>query len=377
MLEEGYEAHIFWNAPENHTAVDTGSFVALIRKLAADCHGRHLVVDRTFPADEMENIFHRLEKMENHGLRISIGCRLDGRGAFDWVRGKKKSNTVVQIQWHQGGRPLPDLGYFKAFSGAGVWNHLVLDDETHGKKALQAAVTQPNILHSWETTRPVGHEEIRNMAYTQVRPLPGRPLWQIASDPVQRFLLVDQLNKDRLLRMRVDEDGEHLYTVGTDLRYHFEPPHQLPAGYLDEICNMVAAGGTVATTHVRANLERAHLIGYVMEKGVIVANSSLKNPRSQYIDRVRQQSGLDLTDYLERGYTSVRPEYRGLGLGTGLLAGLTERAKDRKIFSVIAEDNEATKIIARRNRTRQVATYFSEKAGKPVGIWMPEWMIDP
>ena len=72
----------------------------------------------------------------------------------------------------------------------------------------------------------------------------------------------------------------------------------------------------------------------------------------------------------------MRPEYRGLGIGTRLLEGLSQRAGDRKIFSVIAEDNAATKIIALRNRTRKVATYFSEKAGKPVGIWMPDWMID-
>jgi len=43
---------------------------------------------------------------------------------------------------------------------------------------------------------------------------------------------------------------------------------------------------------------------------------------------------------------------------------------------VIAEDNAATQTIAIRNRTRKVATYYSRKAGKPVGIWMPEWMID-
>ena len=376
MLEEGYEAPVVWNAPGDRNDTDAGSFVDLIRELAAQYHGTHLICDKAFPPEKIEEIFHILAKMENTGLRLSLGCRLNGRIAADWIRGEK-SNTVVQILWHLKGQPLPDLGYFKAFSGAGVWNHLVLDDGTNGKDALRAAATQPNILHSWETTGPVGQEEIRSLAYVQVRPLPGRPLWQVAIDPIERFLLVEQLNKDRLLRMRVDENGEHLFTVGTDLAYHFELPDRLPAGYLDEISNMVGAGGTVATTHVRSNLERAYLIGYVMEKGVIVANSSLKNPRTQYIDRVRQQSGLDLTGYLERGYTSVRPEYRGMGLGTGLLAGLTERAGDRKIFSVIAQDNEATKIIARRNRTRQVATYVSEKAGKPVGIWMPEWMIDP
>jgi GNAT superfamily N-acetyltransferase len=196
------------------------------------------------------------------------------------------------------------------------------------------------------------------------------------NDPIHRFLLADRLTKNRLLRLRIDDDGEHLYAVGDALDYHFLPPDRLPEHCLDEICAMVAAGGTVAATHVRSNLSRAHLIGYVQERGIIVGNSSLKNPRPEYIDRVRRQAGLNLTGFVERGYTSVRPEYRGLGIGTTLLEGLTQRAGNRNIFSVIAEDNEATKVIARRNRTRQVATYFSEKAGKPLGIWMPEWIID-
>ena len=179
------------------------------------------------------------------------------------------------------------------------------------------------------------------------------------------------------MRSRIESDNGQIITLGEHMTDHFYcRPDQLPDGYLDEICAMVAAGGTVAATHVRSNLEKAYLIGYVLENGMIVANSSLKHPRPQYIESVRCQSGLDLSGFVERGYTSVRPEYRGLGIGTRLLEGLTARAGKRKIFSVIAEDNEATKIIARRNRTRQVASYYSEKAGKPVGIWMPEWMID-
>ena len=92
---------------------------------------------------------------------------------------------------------------------------------------------------------------------------------------------------------------------------------------------------------------------------------------------MREKIGLDINGYLERGYTSVRPEYRGLGVGTHLLEGLTSRAADYPIYSVIREDDRATQTIAIRNRTRKVATYFSRKAGKPVGIWMPEWMIGP
>jgi hypothetical protein len=96
---------------------------------------------------------------------------------------------------------------------------------------------------------------------------------------------VDRLTRDCLLRLRVDDGGDSLYKVGDNLAYHFLPPDQLPDGYLDEICAMVAAGGTVATTHVAPTWSGP--FSSVMcrnERGVIVGNSSLKNPRPEYID---------------------------------------------------------------------------------------------
>jgi len=91
---------------------------------------------------------------------------------------------------------------------------------------------------------------------------------------------------------------------------------------------------------------------------------------------VSNQSGINLRNYLERGYTSVRPEYRGMGIGTKLLEGLTKRIGDRKLFSIIAEDNIATKKMALRNRTKKVAQFYSDRVGKEIGVWVPEWMID-
>lgn len=171
-------------------------------------------------------------------------------------------------------------------------------------------------------------------------------------------------------------DGYSIYRKGQNIEFYFVKPDELPAGYLDEICRMVEAGGSVGTKWVRYNLERAFLIGYALVKGVIVGNSSLKRPRPEFLEAIKRQSGLDLSHYLERGYTSVRPEYQGLGIGTKLLEGLTSRAGNRKIFSIISEDNVATKKIAIRNRTRQVASYYSERMGKQMEIWMPEWMIE-
>jgi GNAT superfamily N-acetyltransferase len=162
-----------------------------------------------------------------------------------------------------------------------------------------------------------------------------------------------------------------------NLNYFFEPPDRLPPGYLDIIVALVEAGGSVKSEWVRYNLERAFLLAYVKDAEEIVACSSLKHPRPEYIETVKQQCGVDLSGFLERGYTSVKPAYRGMGIATKLLAGLTARIGDRKLYSVIGEDNIGGQKIARNNDTRRVAVYTSRLTGKTVGIWIPSWMIEP
>lgn len=160
------------------------------------------------------------------------------------------------------------------------------------------------------------------------------------------------------------------------LDYFFKPPSKLPDGYLEIIIRLVEAGGSVGSTFLRYNLERAFLIAYVLDQDEIIGCSSLKHPRPDYITMVKEQCGLDLTGFLERGYTSVKPAYRGMGIASRLLKGLTDRIGDKKLYSVIGEDNIGGHKIALNNRTRRVAVYTSPKSGKKLGIWMPEWMID-
>jgi GNAT superfamily N-acetyltransferase len=353
-------------------ARQTGELIGLMERAAADHRTVHCFWWRGLPPATLQGIMDALADRPTR-LRLSLACNIGDTPdlALPVPVGK---GPMDQMLWFATDR-LPNLGFFKTVSRAGIWNHLTLDGPAAMAANRDAVSRQPNIVHSWEATAGHGRKSIADDGYRDLPGLPGRPLWQIVDDPVRRFVLIDRFGKNWLLRSRADKQNDRIVTLGETMTYRFCPPDQLPDGHLDEICAMVAAGGTVAATHVRSNLERAYLIGYVAENGIVVANSSLKNPRPQYIDSVRQRTGLDLTGFVERGYTSVRPEYRGLGIGTRLLEGLTARAGDHKIFSVIAEDNEATKIIASRNRTRQVAGYYSEKAGKPVGIWMPEWMI--
>ena len=351
-------------------AVD--ALLDLMRQTAADHRASHCLCRFEMGPASLGHLLGRLPAYPSMP-RLSLAGIIDETPPAGVIPDDR--SAVLQIQW-RATQPIPDIGCFRPFSRAGVWNHLILEGAAAAAKTRGAVARQPNIVHSWETMGAGDRESPADDGYRRLPPLPGRPLWQIVGDPVQRFVLVDRFGRDRLLRSRVDDDGDRIRVIGESLSFHYCRPDQLPAGYLDVICDMVAAGGTVAATYVRSNLEKAFLVGYVLENDIIVGNSSLKHPRPVYIDAVRRQSGLDLSGFVERGYTSVRPEYRGLGIGTRLLAGLTERADGRRIFSVIAEDNHATQLIARRNDTRRVATYFSQKAGKPVGIWMPAGMIE-
>lgn len=158
--------------------------------------------------------------------------------------------------------------------------------------------------------------------------------------------------------------------------YHFAPVRELTKDDLERIIALVEAGGSVDPGRVRENLSHAFLIGYVRDdNGEIVACSSLKHPRAEFTQMVREQTGLDLSGYLERGYTSVLPEFRGKKVASNLLAGLTARVGDRKLYSVIGEDNIGGQKIAINNNTRKMAVYKSPKTGKKMGIWIPEWMI--
>ncbi|MBU1343874.1 MAG: hypothetical protein KKE44_17245 [Proteobacteria bacterium] len=272
-------------------------------------------------------------------------------------------------------------------SKLGVWNHVKIFGKTRitlRKDLFSFIASNPNIAHSFENQdgknsfNQSGKFRIdpEFQSYAKVEQLPGEPFWKILQDPVYLLLYLNKYGKKDLFSIRADPREQSVITLGSRILFEFKKPDDLDGKFLDEICRMVEAGGSVDTKYVRYNLERAYLIGYAMENGVIVGNSSLKHPRKEFIERINQIIGMDFTHFLERGYTSVRPEYRALGVGAKLLEGLTARAGEHKVFSVISEDNTATQKIALRNKTRKIAAYYSEKVGKELGVWMPEQMIE-
>lgn len=158
--------------------------------------------------------------------------------------------------------------------------------------------------------------------------------------------------------------------VRDDLELHCQPPGELPPGRLDEIERLVLGGRAVDPGYVRHNLERAHLIVYALEGRRVVATVTLKNPRPEYVQRLKRRTGLDLSGYLERGYTSVHSEFSGRGLGTRLVRHLTAQAPGRQIYVVIAMHNLAAQAISIRCGTRLVARFRSRANGQEYGIWI-------
>ena len=265
---------------------------------------------------------------------------------------------------------------------AGMWNHLIfpVEKEKIGADLLEFALNNPNIVNSYSfdgksiAPPPATLKQlIKSLArYLRIESLPGIPIWKFMDTPEQLLCFLNKFGIQQVQKWLVKESTSKVHQLGNSIRYFYVQPHDLPDNYFEDICRMVEAGGSVDMNKVRYNLKRAFLIGYAMEFGLIVGNSSLKQPRSGYIQSLNQNTGLDFSGFLERGYTSVRPEYRGMGMGTKLLEGLTKRTQGKRLYSIITEDNLATQKIAIRNKTRKVATFFSQKTGKQVGVWVKD-----
>ena len=344
-----------------------------------------LSIDHSLKPIHIMNWYH--EEMEtNAPFFIGLSCLLDESADVEAMNHAYQAGVRL-ILWHNPSGLLKILTRrLWSAAKAGIWNHVIMpvrSETEFDKELLEFIATNPNIVHSWDYLRSSKMSSLNflgksgtSVAYAQVSKLPGRPFWHLLNDPLHLLLYLDRYGVKKISRWRIWDKGSAVYTVGNSIVYHFVKPRDLPPGYLDEICLMIEAGGSVDTALVRYNLERAFLIGYAMEHGVIIGNSSLKRPRTEYVEAVNRQAGLDLSNYLERGYTSVRPEYRGMGIGAKLLEGLTERVGDLKLFSIISADNAAAQKMALKNKTRRVATFYSKKLCKEVGVWMPEWMID-
>ena len=155
----------------------------------------------------------------------------------------------------------------------------------------------------------------------------------------------------------------------SDIIYFFEKPEEIPLKTLDRIRNLVKECGGVGTSWVKENLRDAFLIGYAEHEGEVVGTSTHKYPKEEYRNKIETLTGLDLSGYLERGYTAVSPEYRGLGVGGRLIRGLIEKSDNKKVYVTIRMDNIPPLKMTYKEGMVLAGKFINERTDHELGVY--------
>lgn len=157
-----------------------------------------------------------------------------------------------------------------------------------------------------------------------------------------------------------------------EIRYCFTPPDGTPEAVLDQISDLVAYGGSVGTSWIKENLQKACLIGYALCDDRVVGTSTHKYPKERYLKKIEAETGLDLSNYLERGYTAVDPKFRGMGIGGKVIQGLIERSEGQKIYVTIDMDNPWPLRMTHRVGMILAARFINDRTGHELGVFTNE-----
>jgi len=155
----------------------------------------------------------------------------------------------------------------------------------------------------------------------------------------------------------------------SDISYFFEKPQEISLKTLDQIRNLIREGDGVGTSWVKENLGDAFLIGYAEHEGEVVGTSTHKYPKEEYRKKIEAVTALDLTGYLERGYTAVRPEYRDLGIGGRLIRGLIEKSENKKVYVTIRMDNSPPLKMTYKEGMVLAGKFINERTGHELGVF--------
>ena len=154
-----------------------------------------------------------------------------------------------------------------------------------------------------------------------------------------------------------------------DIRYGFTPPDETPAAVLDQIGDLVTRCGGVGTSWIKENLQKAFLMGYAMHEDRVVGTSTHKYPKEIYRKKIETETGLDLSGYLERGYTAVDPAFRNKGIGFNIIQGLMERSGGQNIYVTIRMDNPWPLKMTHRVGMVLKGRFLNNRTGHELGVF--------
>ena len=309
------------------------------------------------------------------------------------------------------------LRVLKDASGAGIWNHATVilgfptETEDEARDTLEFLYENRDIIHSsiffrfvllnhsyiikhpdefglqsvsqdknpfsydYRFTSSKGMDTetlsrfLRRAQEYRIEKMYGHPFWFYLRIREYLLLYSARYGLKKVRGWKVKTADLSVNTPGNRIQYFFQKPDEVPSEVLEKIYDLVESGAEVGVSWVRENLEHAFLIGYAAEQDRIVGAMVHKEPLEKYVRQIEKKTHLDLKGYVERGYTYVRPEFRGLGVGDRLLKGLVSGSPGKKIYVTIRMDNFPAVQLTLRNNMNLAATYVNERTGHEIGIF--------
>jgi len=204
----------------------------------------------------------------------------------------------------------------------------------------------------------------------RLKELYGYPAWFYMRIREYLFLYLTKHHAHAVQRWKVEPESHKVYNAGEHVEYVFLGGEEITDDLVERLKKLIMLGGEVGTSWVEDNLKEAVYVGYAIEKERIIGTMTHKRPKEKYLKYLYEKTGLDLKGYLERGYSFVRPEYRGLGIGDKLLKGLVAKTPDEKIYVTIRLDNIPAIKLTTKNNMKLKASFTNEKTGHLVGIFV-------
>jgi hypothetical protein len=154
------------------------------------------------------------------------------------------------------------------------------------------------------------------------------------------------------------------------VRLYFKKPDQISGEILRQIEDLIKKGGGVGQSWVRENIQEAFMVSYALDpKGRVIGSVTLKQPKDVYREKLEAASGLNLSGYLERGYTVVSPEFRFQDIAHHLIKGLIERSSDQRVYVTIRMNNIPALKLACKNSMSLAAEFLNERTGQKIGLF--------
>lgn len=158
------------------------------------------------------------------------------------------------------------------------------------------------------------------------------------------------------------------------IAYFFERPTDISTEIMGQIQDLIERCGGVGTAYIEENLRNAFFIGYAMHGDHVIGTVPHKYPKEEYRRKIEAATGLDLTGYIERGYTSVEPLFRDQDIADILIKGLIERSKSRNIYVTIRLDNIPPLKLTYKNNMFFAGKFIHHKTGNEIGVFVSHEM---